>query len=67
MTKGVPTSGRIANGAIIEREVALRPGPSWSASSISLRNPDFTTARRIADAINAFVGRRSPVAPTRAR
>jgi flagellar P-ring protein FlgI len=52
VTKGVPTSGRIAGGAIIEREVGFELG-QMSSIKLNLRNPDFTTARRIADAINA--------------
>jgi flagellar P-ring protein precursor FlgI len=55
VTKGVPTSGRIANGAIIEREIGYDLA-SLQTVNISLRNPDFTTARRIAQAINAFLG-----------
>jgi len=55
VTKGVPTSGRIASGAIIEREVGYEFGKKDSIK-LSLRNPDFTTARRIAQAINAFLG-----------
>jgi flagellar P-ring protein FlgI len=51
VTKGVPTSGRIANGAIVEREVNFRL-VDLGSMRLSLRNPDFTTARRIADAIN---------------
>ena len=54
VTRGVPTSGRIAGGAIIEREVAFELG-TMSSIKLNLRNPDFTTARRIADAINAFL------------
>ena len=53
--KGVPTSGRIANGAIVERELPFRLG-DMSQMKITLRNPDFTTARRVSRAINAFVG-----------
>lgn len=51
VTKGVPTSGRIANGAIIERNVpfALR---DLGVMRLTLRNPDFTTANRVVDAIN---------------
>ncbi|RJF86181.1 flagellar basal body P-ring protein FlgI [Sphingomonas cavernae] len=51
VTRGVSTSGRIAGGAIIEREVpyALK---SASSLKLALKNPDFTTAHRIADAIN---------------
>ena len=55
VTKGVPTSARIANGAIVEREVDFEMG-SMQSVNIALRNPDFTTARRMAQAINAFLG-----------
>ena len=55
VTKGVPTSGRIANGAIVEREVVFHLG-NMKDVKLTLRNPDFTTARRIAQAINAFLG-----------
>lgn len=55
VSKGVPTSGRIANGAIIENEVPFSLD-SLSNIRIALRNPDFTTARRVSDAINAFLG-----------
>lgn len=59
VTKGVPTNGRIANGAIIEREIGFQMA-GMQTVKISLRNPDFTTARRIADAINRFL--RQPAA-----
>ncbi len=55
VTKGVPTSGRIASGGIIERELGFEFGNRESLK-LSLRNPDFTTARRISQAINAFLG-----------
>ena len=55
ITKGVPTSARIANGAIIEREITFDIS-NMKTVNLSLRNPDFTTARRIAQAINAFLG-----------
>ena len=55
VTKGVPTSGRIANGAIIEREIPFELD-SLQNIRIALRNPDFTTARRVSDAINAMLG-----------
>jgi flagellar P-ring protein FlgI len=54
-TKGVPTSGRIANGGIVERELPFEMA-HLEAVKVSLRNPDFTTARRIAEAVNAFLG-----------
>ncbi len=55
VTKGVPTAGRIPNGAMVEREIPfdLR---SLDQVKVALRNPDFTTARRIAQAINAYLG-----------
>ena len=55
VVKGVPTSGRIASGAIIEREINFELN-SIETMNIALRNPDFTTSRRIADAINAMMG-----------
>ena len=55
VTRGVPTGGRIANGAIVEREIDFRLN-AMETVRIALRNPDFTTSRRIAQAINAFVG-----------
>jgi flagellar P-ring protein FlgI len=54
--RGVPTSGRIARGAIVEREVPFDLG-ALPTVNIALRNPDFTTARRIADAINTALDR----------
>lgn len=59
VSRGVPTSGRIANGAIIENEVDFALN-SLKNIRIALRNPDFTTARRVSDAINAMLGQ--PVA-----
>jgi flagellar P-ring protein precursor FlgI len=55
VTKGVPTAGRIPNGAIIEREIGFELR-QLDAVKLSLRNPDFTTAQRVAEAINAYVG-----------
>ena len=51
VTRGVSTSARIAGGAIVEREVpfALK---SARTLKLALKNPDFTTAYRIAGAIN---------------
>lgn len=51
VTRGVPTSGRIASGAIVEREINFTLA-DMNALRLSLRNPDFTTARRIAARIN---------------
>ncbi|MEQ8287427.1 flagellar basal body P-ring protein FlgI [Thalassospira sp.] len=55
IVKGVPTSARIASGGIVEREIDFNLN-SMQDMSVILRNPDFTTARRISDAINAYLG-----------
>ena len=55
VTRGVPTAARIANGATVEREVPFRLD-SRAAMRLGLRNPDLTTARRIAEAINRAIG-----------
>ncbi|MCA3378346.1 MAG: flagellar basal body P-ring protein FlgI [Roseomonas sp.] len=51
VTRGVPTAGRISNGAIVEREVPFTLA-NRDRVRLSLKNPDLTTARRIATAIN---------------
>src|SRR5919199_2268641 len=55
ITRGVPTVGRISNGALIEREVDFKLNVQ-KALRLALRNPDLTTAKRIAAAINDFLG-----------
>lgn len=49
-----PTVGRIPNGAIVERSI---PSPFTSGDFITfnLRQPDFTTAKRLADTINDLI------------
>lgn len=59
ITQGVPTSGRIANGAIVEREVDFEL-EHMKTLRLALHNPDFTTASRIAETINSFYS--APVA-----
>jgi len=59
ITRGVPTVGRIANGAIIEREIDFALNRLGQVR-LALRNADFTTSKRIAAAINDFLG--SPTA-----
>jgi flagellar P-ring protein FlgI len=53
VTQNVPTAGRISNGALIERAL---PGQLQDIANLTLelKNPDFNTAIRIADAINAY-------------
>jgi flagellar P-ring protein precursor FlgI len=55
VTKGTPTNGRIASGAVIEREIPFALS-DLSQVRIALRNPDFTTAARMAEVINARLG-----------
>jgi flagellar P-ring protein FlgI len=50
VTKGVPTAGRIASGGTVERETGFSFN-SMPVVRLTLHNPDFATARRIADAI----------------
>ena len=52
---GVPTTGRISAGGLIEREIGFTLGAQRTLRP-SLRNPDLTTARRVALAINDFIG-----------
>jgi flagellar P-ring protein precursor FlgI len=59
VTRGVPTAGRIANGAIVEKDTGFQLA-SLTTLKLSLKNPDLTTASRISGAINAFLG--APVA-----
>jgi flagellar P-ring protein precursor FlgI len=56
VTEGVPTSGSIPSGARVEREVDFDFG-ALDAIRLALRVPDFTTAARIEEAINAEFGR----------
>jgi len=55
VTRGVPTAGRISNGATVEKETGFTLA-SMSSLKLSLRNPDLTTATRIASAIDAYLG-----------
>jgi flagellar P-ring protein FlgI len=56
VTRGVPTSARIANGATVEKEVPFKLDKS-NGLWLALRNPDLTTARRMAAIINQTVGK----------
>ncbi len=55
LTRNIPTNGRIPNGALVENELpfSLNDLPTVR---LALRNPDFTTARRIAGVINKYIG-----------
>jgi flagellar P-ring protein precursor FlgI len=53
LSKGVPTTGRIAEGAIVEKDHSTEINNILSFT-LQLRNPDFATASKIADTINAY-------------
>jgi flagellar P-ring protein precursor FlgI len=55
VTRGVPTAGRIASGGLVEQEIAFDIA-NQQELRLALRNPDFTTAQRMAAAINSAVG-----------
>lgn len=57
LTQGVPTTGRIPNGALVEREAEGQFGDD-RLLVLELRNPDFNTAVRIADVINGYTRER---------
>jgi flagellar P-ring protein precursor FlgI len=57
VTQGVPTAARIANGAIIERELPGRFA-DLGPMVLELRNPDFKTAVEMVDAVNDYTMRR---------
>src|ERR1700726_2099386 len=65
IVRGVPTVGRIANGAIIEREIefALNRLPNVR---LPAPNGGFTTAKRIAAAVNDYLGAKTaePIDPS---
>lgn len=58
VVEGVPTIARIDNGAIIEREIAFQLN-EMESFRIALRDPDFTTAVRIKDAVNGEINGQS--------
>lgn len=51
----VPSSGRIPNGAMVEREVPSNFAAT-SYISLNLNTPDFTTATRLVQGINNLLG-----------
>lgn len=64
--QGVTTAGRVPNGAIIERELPSRFKDSADLV-LQLRNPDFSTAVGMADAINRYAAAQygGPIAESR--
>lgn len=65
VAQGVPTTGRIPNGALVER--AAPGGLDAGNVVLELRNPDFDTAVEIADVINVYARERyrAPIARER--
>ncbi|MEO1000085.1 MAG: flagellar basal body P-ring protein FlgI [Pseudomonadota bacterium] len=56
VTEGVPTTASIPGGARVEREIAFDFSQIGSMR-LALRDPDFTTAARIARVINEVIGK----------
>jgi flagellar P-ring protein precursor FlgI len=50
-----PTVGRIASGALVEKASPTAP-PSSTSLKLHLRRPDFSTAARVAEALNKKFG-----------
>ena len=48
---GIPTTAKIPNGAIVEKEIAFQL-TDLKTQTLSLRSPDLTTAKRMAEAVN---------------
>lgn len=55
VTVNVPSGGRIPNGATVEADV---PNPFYFTKTLTynLNTPDFTTAKRVSEAINEMMG-----------
>lgn len=65
VTKNITTTGRVAGGAIVERDVPMAFAEGGRITLL-LRNPDFTTAQRVAEALNRQYGNiAAPVDATR--
>ena len=57
VSQGVPTTGRIPNGAIVERDNTAEIN-NVDEFALQLINPDFKTATMVAEAINQFAVKR---------
>ena len=55
VTVNIPSSGRIPNGATVEQDI---PNPFYFSKTLTynLHSPDFTSAKRMSDAINELMG-----------
>lgn len=61
VTKNHPVVGRVPNGAIVQQEL-VSPGEVASALTVGLKEPDYTTAARLARAIDKKFGNRIAMA-----
>ena len=55
VVSGVPTTGSVSAGGLIEREISFSLAAQHSVR-LALKNPDLTTSRRIALAVNDLIG-----------
>lgn len=55
VVSGVPTTGVVSSGGLVEREITFSLA-AQETLRLALKNPDLTTARRIALAINDLIG-----------
>jgi flagellar P-ring protein FlgI len=53
LSQGVPTAGRVPNGALVERRVPAEFA-SLATMTLQLRNADFSTAVMVSDVINQY-------------
>lgn len=60
ITKGVPTSGTISGGGVVEKEIDFALN-SLREVKLALRNPDLRTAGNIAEAINSRIGENTAI------
>lgn len=65
LVQGVPTVGRIANGALVERQAPGDFADGNDGLRLELRNPDFKTAVTVADTINVFARERYGITAAR--
>lgn len=62
INKNHPTVGRVADGAVVERETGFELADLGTTMRLILRSPDFTTATRTAEVINKVLGANSSTA-----
>jgi flagellar P-ring protein precursor FlgI len=62
ISKNHSTAARIADGAIVERETGFELSQLGDSLRLILKNPDFTTAKRVRDALNKRLGAGASIA-----